>query len=262
MILSRLFLLAAGAVVFAGCGDPGAHLSPNEAVEAAEQIAGDGEPRRALALYRSAAERGHLDAMDALADAHRDGYVRAGMGGKFVPFLPMPWEGERAAERWRQRHERALRDGVRDGDFEAVWQVVQRLRRDDSASAQDSISSLVAPFLAQGDSRAQLAVAMDVYREAPATRDSLLARAEAGGSGQACVLRRILDQTFGFGTVDRLVAYIDAAETCPPIPGQPLTPGQAEIRALRESEVPATRALYDSLRQSGVFQRHPHLRDT
>ncbi|MEM6327746.1 MAG: hypothetical protein AAF791_11570 [Bacteroidota bacterium] len=253
------------------CSDPGVGLSADAAYRAADEAADAGEARRALALYESAADRGHLDAMEALANAHRDGYVRSTTGGPFTALFPLPWEGDHAARHWQDRLDRAETEGIRTEDAAVMYRVANRLRRSDVPAERDSADALVATLLERDDPHTQLMHALRIRMDAPTKSDSLLARAEAGGSYAACTLRLTYSWVDSGApppdaSAARAARHIDQAEACPPVPASApddyQTVAERLVSSLRETATEGdTRAVaqLDSLRLLGVFERHPHL---
>lgn len=253
-------LLLVSLVLVAACSDPGRDLSPEEAYADADTAAESGDVRRALSLFESAAERGHLGAMKALVSAHQNGYVRTRANDRFVPFLPLPWEGSRAEARWRETHERALREGIRDGNEEVMLAAAEHLRYHGSRSHAelDSAEVILDRLLAESYPPAQMFVGANLWGADPDRADSLLAQASAGGNAQACHLRLYRSHPRPH-TVSQVIAYVEDAERCPPLlPGGP-SPGEEILLRLGAIDTPHFHAVMDSLGRTDLFDRYPHL---
>ncbi len=236
-------------------------LAPDDARAAADAAAERGEAWQALRLYRAAATQGDLDALDTVADAYEQGYVRAGSApSRFLPILTLPGQGRR----WRARYERERDTRARAGEPAVLMRLADDLtvwKSNDTAADRDSARAIRQRLVDADYAPALLYAAFTTMREDSLASDSLLRRAEAAGSAQACAIRA------GFShrqrvTAAQTAAFIDDIERCPPVPGAGPTGGERIVQNLvaaeRRGEVGATAHL-DSLRALGVFQRHPRL---
>ncbi len=254
----RPLLLAVTAFVLASCRPD---LPARTAALEADTAAARGETWHALRLYRVAASQGDLDALQTLANAYQQGYVRANTGSpaRHFPFLTLPGQGQR----WRARYEQARDDRARSGDPAALLRMADDLTHwnPDATDADRDSARAIRQRLVDADyPPALLARALSI-RDDESSRDQMLRRAEAAGSAQACYLR-VLFRHSRMVTAAETAAYIDDNEACPPIPGEHPTPGEWIVRNLLDGqnrgEAWATAHL-DSLRALGVFERHPQL---
>ena len=268
MTLSRLFLLAALAVVFAGCSSPVS--DPDAAREAAREAAANGEAREAIRHYKSAAEAGDLYALSTLATIYERGHVR-GEPGPYTAIFTLPGQGAR----WRARYERERDARARSGENEALLVVAQDLcgafsRNDCEAqpALADSARAIRERLADDGYAPALFMLAFHHrQRGEDAAFDSLLARAEAVGEpevrARACFFRVFMgeggtDQT----SAARTARHIDRTERCHAMHPDGENRNVRLVGNLRDAARRGNAnasAHLDSLRTLGVFERHPHL---
>lgn len=269
-----LFLL----VALAGCSlsDPplGTPLfaAPPDGVEDA-LAAGDAEA--AVALLDAAAEAGDLAAMALLAEAHGRGYLRRSLGNgasTHVAIQTRPWSPLLAYRRYQSAvHERAER-GDPDARFLLADGYLTQQHIDGAwrhpAGHLDSARAIYRRLEAAGADRLRLALLAQRLGDEPAFRAHLGAAAEAGDP-KACIFlsweERPRTSRFDVGA---LAAFIDRTEDCRALAPErdrdaPLyTYGASTVQTLRseaEAGNAAAVATLDSLRATGVFERHPAL---
>ena len=271
--MSRLALLALLAV--AACSPTRSDLAPEAAYDAHHAALLDGDADRALSLLDEAADAGHLGALVQLARAHQRGY------------LVTPYDAERKAAahlpihatRWQtgrtlRRYERVLRDSVRVGSHDALFLLADRLVAPKPVDGEwampeadrDSAAAIYAALAAQGADPFRLAFLADRLGDEAAYLRHLDAATDAGNP-QACALRvqhrRGRHAPF---TAARLAEQIDALEACraraPESDRGAYTYGDelvVDLAAQAGRGNAASVATLDSLRQRGVFERHPRL---
>lgn len=267
----RLLLAATLALTLAACSP---NLTPDEAAEAAAEAVEAGDAGEALRLYRSAAKRGHLRAMETLADAHRRGYfTRSGSmvtGFNPVRFVGLPWE----ASHWQRRFEDEMTRQVRAGSTEARYMLAGHLRtrhfdgetwHDPSPAERDSSEAIYHALANEGHVNAMLVLSFRANSRGDSlVADRWLARAEEAGSETACWFR-VSRAHRHLTSMKALADGIDAGTRCEAMEDDP-----SPIRSMAEMALgnlftqdslgnEAATAALDSLRALGVFERHPHL---
>ena len=260
--MKRAFILFALPLALAACTPD---LSPEAARDAALEAEAAGDARTAVRYYKAAANGGDLDAMRTLAHAYEDGYLRvhSSSHATHLPIFTFPGQGRR----WRQRYERERNALTFGGDPEAMLRLANDLEygRRHTPATKDSARAIRQRLVANEYPPALIEEALNRDHESPATRDSLLARAEALGSGQACLLRLVLAHARENAerqrppTAAETAAHIDDVEACPALPGKQPYGGEVLVRNLRRADTPEAAATLDSLRALGVFERHPRL---
>ncbi|PAP77958.1 hypothetical protein [Rubrivirga marina] len=262
-------------LLLAACRPAPSGLTPHEAALAHLDALRAGDADRALALLDEAAEAGHLEALHILAHAHGRGYLQTPYDSvqkstSHLPIFSTRWEAGRALRRF----ERALRDSVRAGSVEAQFLVADRLlgtRRIPGARDEvdpDSARALYHTLAARDADPLRLAFLANRLGDDEAYLAHLDDAAEAGDPN-ACVFRywrrRDRDARFSAAGVAR---EIDALEACRARAleahhdAEMFTSGERVVGDLaaqaREGNAEATATL-DSLRATGVFDRHPRL---
>ena len=232
----------------------------------AAEAEASGDARGALRAYKAAANGGDLEALNIVADAYRDGYVRAQtasaeQGVTFLPILTWPGQGDR----WQARYKRERDEAAQAGDPVAWMRVAQDLTFGKETRANRDSAQAIRQRLVDADyGPALIHAAMSSWGDNPARSDSLLRRAEGAGNAQACHIR------VTWGNIARTpeeldisaeatAAYIDALEACPPLPTDGPQGGAMVVEKIRRSTLPNAAAHLDSLRALGVFDRHPRL---
>ena len=273
MTRSPLLLLA---LAVGACSSPPSGLSPDDAIAEAHAAAQGGDVGRALDLIDEAAASGDIRALAFRADTYARGSVRVPMGYVYgetahdVAFWAWPWEARDA----RRTFERALAERVGRGDHDARFVLAGRLAEMERVGGEwvrrdlDSARAVYHALEADGAEPFRLAaLAMVLGDEAGWDRHVDAAAAE--GHPEACgfqAMRREDGRAF-LGAV-AIAASIDAVEACrqrgPDLPGGRVVPSTGEhlVGTLAEQSRlgnGAAVATLDSLRQSGVFERHPRL---
>ena len=272
--MTRL-VLAALAVFVAGCGPAPSGLSPADTSEAVDHAVRRGDTDRAVALLRASADAGDYHAYGRLADAYGRGYFTArdavGAPERNVAFRTWPWQAALARRAYVRGRDRA----ARAGDPVALLDVATSYGDARQIVGGQLVASDLTP--AQRDS-AEAIYALLVDTDVPRLRLALLAKdlgrddayrqhvgeAVAAREPNACAFqiwfsdaapRVSLRHTAG------LAAYLDRVRACAPEAPPPAEAVQ-QMEALREQVVlgnPAAAVALDSLRQLGVFERHPRL---
>lgn len=264
-------LTVAGAI--AACRPAPTDLSPDALRTSYRSALLNGDRDRALDLLDAGAEAGHLFALAKLADAHAKGY------------LSVPWDAERKAPGVlpirslpgqaalaQRRYERALERGARNGEPQALLAIALDLVGPLYVT-DGEMSSRIAP--ADRDSAEALyrrLVETDVLRMplahvAQALGDErghvrLLAEAAEAGEPNACFsLIWFGGDRPDLSSMRGRAEYIDRMIACAP-EGEGFEEAATSVRTLaseldRGNE--AAGAALDSLRQLGVFERHPRL---
>ena len=268
--MTRLAFFLALALL-AACAPRPSGLSPDAAFRASLQATERGDVPQALALLREAADAGHLDALALRAQATRRGYLRTGYGQGYrkgvLPanhaFLVLPGEPEEAERAYR----RALHAAAASDDPDALFTAAFALTESQwtgsewtvSATARDSARTIYRRLVAAGADPGRLAALAWTLDDHAAHRRHLDDAVQAG-DGQAC-WRRLWTEKRPLATAAGFADFVDDAEACPPPPPGP-DPVADDVRALAghaRSGNAAAVALLDSVRQSGVFERHPRL---
>ena len=271
--MSRLFLLPLALAV--GACSSASGLEPEAAVEAAHAAAANGEPRRALALLDEAAADGDLDALRLRAEVLERGYFRVPVGyvrGQTqtnVAFWAAPWRPGQA----RRAFDRALRDGADAGDPDALFALADALADRQFVDGEwvdgdrDSARAVYRRLEADGADDLRLAFLAQRLDDDAGWRAHLEAAADAG-KAQACIFLTYAGSAGSPFTAARLADQIDTFSACreragPGDPGpQFFDVADHSVRSLAEAARAgnaASVATLDSLRQLGVFERHPHL---
>ncbi len=264
-------------LLLAGCGPAPSGLSPSDAFQASLDAVGQGDVPQALVLLDEAADAGHLGALEYRARSYKMGSLRAdyhdgwqpGQISGAHPFLVLPGQAEAAEAEYQS----ALRSAADDGDPDAMLSLALELgqRRwiagewvtlpsgiDSARVLYDRLVSADAP----PRDLAALAHVLDRDRD----RQSHLARAAQAGDPVACLHRAYDEHGFPF-SARGLAPAIDALEACRDLAEGKPTPVAFDHNDKRLGELaeqvrggnPDARVILDSLRQLGVFERHPRL---
>jgi hypothetical protein len=268
--MRRLLFAALAAVV--GCTPPDVGPSLRSDPSAYHRALTDGDAARALSVLDAHAAAGDLDALRTLADAHQRGslhvpYDSEAGGATLLPIRTTRWQAGRAL----RRYERALRDSVRAGSHEALFQVAEATFGIGSARVDtdaDSARAVYRLLASRGADPLRLAFLADQLGDGAAHLAHLDAAAEAGDPN-ACALaywrRRDRDGQFSAAGV---AEQVDALEACRARTSQAhrdaemLSTGERVVKDLVEQasrDNAEAKAVLDSLRADGVFERHPHL---
>lgn len=273
----RVFLLSlALSLALAACSPSvgtGARLvdSPDGYAEAVRS----GDSEAALQILDAAADAGHLGALATLADAHQRGYLSVPGnedGTVHLPIRSWPWTAPLAS----RRYERAVRARADDGDPDAWFLIADGYVAQafaDGAWAtpeadMDSARAIYRRLVATDADPLRLAILAQRVGDEDAYR-AHLATAAAGGNSQACIFQSWAERS---GTsrfdVGALAAFIDRTEGCRALAPERdrdatlYTYGTSAVQTLRseaEAGNAAAVATLDSLRATGVFDRHPAL---
>lgn len=265
-------LLAALAVLAAGCGAAPSGLSPDDAFRSAMAAADSGEVRRALALLGEAADAGHLDALAVRAQAYGRGYLRTGYGRGYQrgatevhrPFFVFPGQAAAAENAYRE----ALRKGAADGDPDALFRLAHRLTERQwtgaewasSAADRDSARAVFGRLVRRGADPYRLAALASALGD-DAERDRQLGLAVEAGDGRACWWALWAGPQRSKATAAGFSAFADRAEACP-LDLYDADPVADDLRTLGRQAAAGNAAaavLLDSLRAEGLFERHPRL---
>ena len=263
----------------AGCGPAPSGLSPDDAFQASLAAVGEGDVPRALALLDEAAEAGHLGALDYRARSYRHGYLRTDWSaatssrpGKIEEthaFLVLPGQARAAQADYR----RALDAAADTDDLGAMRQLAFELGQPrwiggewtTRPSALDSARVLYDRMQALGADPLDLANLARVLNLDDAHRAHLQAAAEAGDP-VACLQRAYNDHGYPF-SARGMAPAIDALEACRRLAAGGVSPVSFDQNVQRLGDLAAqvrsgndqARAILDSLRADGVFERHPRL---
>lgn len=266
----RTSILLLVVVALAACGGPDRTASEAYAAYLAAFESGDAEA--AYALLDEAADAGHLGALREQIEVHERGYLDPpGTSGdaRRLPVTAFPWHA------WglHRAYNRALRDSAAAGSPTALLHVAHRLAGDlittpDGAmetemdpADRDSVAALVRRLDPTDVPRFQLALLSWHLGEEDAAR-AYLDAAVAAAEPNACSFRLMLTDGYATGPdVAGYAAFLDRAEACPLPPGGEgvADGGLRRLAAERDLGNPASVALLDSLRATGVFERHPRL---
>lgn len=262
--MKRALLLLLLPLALAACSPD---LSPEAARDLAAEAEASGDARGALRAYKAAAKGGDLEALNIIANAYRDGYVRAQTtsasdGATFLPIMTWPGQGDR----WQARYSRERDDAARSGDPAAWMRVADDLtvwNREETTADRDSAKAIRQRLVDEGYHGALLHTAFQMMRDDRERAIALLVRAEAAGSPQACHVRQMFERAgTSIVTASQWSDEIDRLESCPAL-GTTRPYGAAKVIGnLREAEARGesnATAHLDSLRALGVFERHPHL---
>jgi hypothetical protein len=269
-LMRRLLFAAFAAAV--GCTPPDVGPSLRSDPSAYHRALAEGDAAQALSVLDAHAEAGDLDALRTLADAHQRGSLRvpydsATQSGTLLPFRTTRWQAGRAL----RRYERVLRDSARAGSHEALFQIadatfgIGNARVDTDADSARAVYQILA---SRGADPLRLAFLADRLGDEAAHLAHLDAAAEAGDLN-ACVFaywrRRDRDARFSAAGV---AEQIDALEACRAHAteahrdAEMFSTGERVVRDLVEQasrDNAEAKAVLDSLRAHGVFERHPHL---
>ncbi len=254
------------------CSDPGAGLSPETSYAEAHEAMLDHDADRAVALLRSAAERGHLVATAVLADAYERGslYGPVGygewerVGGAIV--LPVRvWPGQ--AGRWERRFGRLLADSLAIGSPNAAMLQANRLlfpHPDERTPARrQQALALLQPLAEDGHALAALTLALQLREDDPEAAERWLGVAQEAGHPQVCYLRAWFfdEERADFYSAAGLERYLDTLDDCP------ISLDQLEyveerlsgLRAAADAGHAEAVAVLDSLEAAGVLARYEAL---
>lgn len=256
----------------AGCGDRFDHLEPEEAVQQAQEALETGDVRLTLGLLKSAADRGHLLALEYLADAYDRGYLHHQdtdrPATQNLTFRKWPWE----AAHWHRAFATELESRVAAGDAEALIMHAIRLRartfrggdwHDPAASALEESNTILRDLAASGNATAM--IQLGFYSEA-GDRHAWFRRAEEAGDPNGCWFQFLfIDSGAHVVTAAEFADAIDRSEEC-----HAMDPNHrfdfagdklGSLRAQMEQGNEHASTHLDSLRALGVFDRHPRLRE-
>ena len=265
--LCGLLVLALGA-----CQTPAPDAARSSAAYQAALGAGDAE--RALGLLRTAAP-GDLRAHAQLSEAYERGYLvrRDTLGGPDVrlPIRTLP--GQASLEAWRL--ERHLGRAAEAGDPDAMLALARRGSETIEIRDGKLVPAVLDPsqrrlaeatyqrLVGEDVDRFQLGMLAHVLGDSAAYRRHV-SEAAAQGDPTACDFKIWFmggDDRPSLGPAEGLALYYDRVAACRP--GHPIP--SAAMRSLRDLRAqldqgnPAAAVALDSLRQLGVFERHPEL---
>ena len=252
---------------------PAPETDPEQAYARAEQAIRDHDAEAALALLADAARQDHVPSLKLLLDGYDRGFwVPDEWNGTQPVRLPVDARpGQHAMTVLRLR--RAVSRGARAGNPDALLEVAHTrllkyaLSRDDGdphASVQVLLDSARVAYRRADDAGAdglRLAMLARTLGDDPSYRRHLAAAA-ADGDPTACMLQVWFHEddpqttTSHMAGVARYFDRIDACAPDRPLPAEALRPLR-DLRAQLDLGNPAASVALDSLRQLGVFERHP-----
>lgn len=260
------FLLFALLAV-AACAPQPSGLSPDDAFEAAQQAIRNRDAETAHALLAEAAKQDHLRSLALLTQSYGQspapGFAVPGEGAGSEPVL-LPIEGGRArAVTTGLRFVRAINRGVRDGDPLALRYHATKLAFDEDPERRREAEQIYRDLLDSDLPASDLYhLAMVVGTDAERQRLTHLAAAE--GDAQACAFSVWFyedEPQSSWSHTAAIARYLDRLGACAPdrpIPSEAFGPIR-DLRAQLDLGNPDSIIALDSLRQLGVFERHPEL---
>ncbi len=261
-------------VVLAACA-PASDLDPDQAFAQAEDAIRDHDAEAAHALLADAARRDHIPSLQLLLRSYDRGFEVPGEweGTRPVTLPVETWPGQPAVTGFR--YVRAVSRGARAGDPNALLLVAL----DDFRETRVVGGTVVPPVLTPAHRRAATSTyrglvdadvdRFELARLAQALGDDgahrrHVAEAAAQGHPMACTFKVWFHEDDPQTTLSHTVGltrYLDRVDAC--VPNQPLPPEALyPLHALRtqiDLGNPAAAVALDSLRQLGVFERHPEL---
>ena len=266
----RLALAAALAALVAGCASP--DRTPAEAHAAARDALDAGDADRALALFREAADGGHLGALQTVADARTRGHLtvprRPGRAGGPAPVRSFPGQAAWA----RRAYQTALTDSARVGSPNALLMMAHdltgplktsggRTRAEMTEADREAAAAIYRGIVHADVPRLSLATLARKLGDGRAYRQHV-EEAVAAGEPHACAFKVwMTGDAPDASTPAGFAVYLDRAEACPRA-ADGSDPAADGVRALAGQVAGGNAAavdFLDGLRAEGAFRRHPRL---
>lgn len=270
--MKPLLLLALLAVV--ACAPEPSGLSPDQTRDAFDAALEAGETDAALDMLRDAAPT-DLMAHAMLGEAYQRGYlsIRDTLGGPDTNFPIRAWPGQAALEGWRfERHvDRAARVGEPFALLVVAWRIIEPheilngefVEPDLTPAQRDSAKAIYRQLVDTDVDRFRLGLLAQSLGDTVAHRRHI-AEAAAQGDPTACTFMVWFlesDPQTTTAHTEGMALYFDRVADCRP--GHPIPYRAADSLRDLQAQIdlgnPASIAVLDSLRQLGVFDRHPEL---